>query len=165
MDIFTDDCDQWWDLKEICFTPIQMKWLLSSLPLLKDNNWVTRPDDMEEPVPPPPPPPQPTDSPAALAAEIDARLVNAGPDGWLARAVLVWGEDENTLGLKREDLERRVTRCLHFISGKKRKTMRYGAWVRETNYRHKKMLASFPPGGKAPDHDLQEGSGQGKALP
>ncbi len=166
MDIFTLD-DQWWDIKEICYTPLQMKWLVGSLPMLKDNNWASRPDDVEPPVPPPPPPPQPTDSPAAMAAEIEARLIDAGQDGWLTRAVLVWGEDENSLGLTREDLERRVTRCLHFISGKKRKTMRYSHWVRETNYRLKKRLEKFPPGKKAVPEDQQppNGSGQGKTFP
>jgi hypothetical protein len=143
MDIFNIDSGQWWDLKDISYSLQQMKWLVGSLPILKDNNWVVKPDEPEPSEPPPPPPPSPTDSPAALAAEIDARLVAAGQDGWLARAVLVWGEDETTLGLPREELERRVTRCLNFISGQKRKKMRYKVWAWQSDYRHRKMRAAF----------------------
>jgi hypothetical protein len=79
-----------------------------------------------------------------IAAEMDARLKSCGIDGWLVKAVFAWDEDESSLGLEKEVFLVRISRCLKYISGWKRKITPYPFWVKQTNYRRKKTLASFP---------------------
>jgi hypothetical protein len=133
--------ERFWEPREIYFGFEQVRWLISNQPILRDGNWPPKPHDgafrtLRDPSKPRAPF-APFESPALICAELDARLKNCGHDGLLTKAVLAWEEDENTLGLDRRELYRRVLRCLKYVSGWKRKRMPYTFWSRQVNWRAK----------------------------
>jgi hypothetical protein len=136
--------DAWWAPQDIYFSLEQVKWLVSILPILREGRWLPKPHGgltrltassrQKKPAY------SPFESPAMIAAEMDARLKSCGADAWLVKAVFSWDEDEISLGLEKEILLRRIGRCLKYISGWKRKTSRYSDWTRQTEYRRRQPV-------------------------
>jgi hypothetical protein len=135
----------WWEPKDIYFSLEQVKWLISILPLLREGRWQPKPHEgvyrfsvsgsqskADH---------APFESPAMIAAEMDARLKSCGADGWLVKTVFALDEDEHSVGLESHDFRRRVSRCLSYLCGWRRKASPYRDWAKQTDYRRKKILA------------------------
>jgi hypothetical protein len=135
----------WWEPKEIHFSLEQVKWIISILPLLREGRWQPKPHEgaygHSVSRSQGKPDHAPFESPAMIAAEMDARLKSCGADGWLVKAVFALDEDERSLGLESHDFRRRVGRCLSYLSGWRRKTSSYRDWARQNDYRRKKISA------------------------
>jgi hypothetical protein len=127
---------EWYAPRQIRFCRVQMIWLLSWLPLLREGSWPANP--------------QPTgytetprvqhsrslhasfETPCQIAAEVDARLARCGLDRYLLEDCFIWGmsEDElaGKLGIPVEDVSWRITSALNYISGWRRKLYSLQDW-------------------------------------
>ncbi|KKN70418.1 hypothetical protein LCGC14_0431130 [marine sediment metagenome] len=129
----------WWSYGSIYFTLAQVKWLLEHLNELREGRW----------------PPEHKVSgytgspkrvirkegsfvrPAIIAAEMDVRLSKTGNDGLLLEARYNGTEDSelcSEFNLTQEDLDRRITKALKYITGEHR---RWNDWTDKKGQFHR----------------------------
>ena len=120
----------WYSYADISFCRHQMLWLIENLPLLRSGVY--------------PPNPEPTgywntgsslpthasshakfETPVQLAAEVDSRLDRTGKDGQLLIAQVMAGLD----------LHPAAEEALRYITGWRRKNMKYTDWVYQKHFR------------------------------
>ncbi|AGG07959.1 hypothetical protein [Dehalococcoides mccartyi] len=130
---------EWWSERQIRFTRGQIEWLLPLLPLLIEGKW----------------PPEPSnwannsevckrsrsrhasfEKPCQVAAEIESRLNACGSDGFIVKALYVWGEKPeivaNAFNQNEFIMWKRVDRVLKYVSGWKRKRNTFKNFVFHT---------------------------------
>ena len=130
---------KWYSPSSIFFTKPQCRWLIGHLNLLRLGHW----------------PPEhketgyygkgkgkvgcsaPFERPAQLAAELDLRIENCGPDGILLEFIYSSDSEDrlwltyhiaNALRLEPRTVKRRVKQALRFVAGQKRKRCSYQEW-------------------------------------
>lgn len=128
---------EWYPVKELNFNPRQMLWLIKNLPTLKEGRY----------------PPDPIGSgyvdlhmgkraikhkayfetPALIAAEVEARLALCGLDGLLLEATELWEISLERLakciGMSEWEIIKRKSNALRYISGFKRKRRTYRDYI------------------------------------
>ena len=129
--------DEWYAPREINFSPEQVLWLISYLPLLKEGLY-----------PPSPHASGYTDAlssrrsrrhnayfetPCQLAGEVEVRLSRCHRDGLLVEARYLWDKDDEYLcrcfDLTERELGRCIGRAIRYISGWKRKRRSYREFI------------------------------------
>jgi hypothetical protein len=130
--------------RDIRFKQDEMKWLIENLPSLREGKWPPRPEGA-------PNPNEmrakrvyahaPYESPCQIAAEVEIRLEAVGMDGILVKAFYCWGEPVDILAkyfnTDKDNISKRISRALRYISGWKRKSYLYYNWLKQVNYREK----------------------------
>ena len=146
----------WWSPGQIRFSSEQCRWLINVLPLLHEGFWPPKPGGSSPAGPPQgkkrPGEHAPFETPEMAAAEIETRLEACGLDGLLAEAVFGWGKDFWSLmkyfGLDQKELRERVSRCLRYITGWKRKRTPYRNFCNHRPRETKANAAALTPGAR-----------------
>lgn len=142
----------WYPIGQITFRPEHMIFLIKSLPLLQEGHYPRNPIGTGY-----------TDSkilikrgrhtayfehPVQLAAEVETRLEQCGPDGLLLEALYAWGKRTkylmNAFRCNEYQLRKRIKSALWYISGWERKQIPYREFWTKRKYERSKPQQPEP---------------------